>query len=109
MFSTFFFVLLYQVLILDLDSMKNIRKIGLPVVVAFLFQVPTFSQTKSLIELVEIPAGSYYMGSEGKGENFDEAPAHIVNISKGGRICSKDWQLSNWKQNGNNFLCYILT
>ena len=59
---------------------------GLPVVAAFLFQTSAFSQSKPLIELVEIPAGSYYMGSEGKGENFDEAPAHKVNISKAFRM-----------------------
>ena len=74
------------VLILDLDYMKNIRRIGLPIVAAFLFQTSAFSQVKTLIELVEIPAGSYYMGSEGKGENFDEAPAHKVNISKAFRM-----------------------
>ena len=62
--------------------MKNIPLIALLVVAAFLFQISAFAQTTSLIELVEIPAGSYYMGSEGKGENFDEAPVHKVNISK---------------------------
>ena len=66
--------------------MKNIQRIGLPIVAAFLFQAPAFSQTKPLIDLVEIPAGSYYMGSEGKGENYDEAPAHKVNISKAFRM-----------------------
>ena len=67
---------------LESRYMKNIQRIGLPIVAAFLFQAPAFSQTKPLIDLVEIPAGSYYMGSEGKGENDDEAPAHKVNISK---------------------------
>ncbi len=66
--------------------MKNIQRIGLPIVAALLFQAPAFSQTKPLIDLVEIPAGSYYMGSEGKGENYDEAPAHKVNISKAFRM-----------------------
>ena len=53
---------------------------------ALFIQTSGFAQTKPLIELVEIPAGSYYMGSEGKGENFDEAPAHKVNISKAFRM-----------------------
>lgn len=66
--------------------MKIIQQYGLPVVAAFMIQHSGFAQTKPLIELVEIPAGSYYMGSEGKGENFDEAPAHKVNISKAFRM-----------------------
>ena len=35
-----------------------------------------------VIKTVEIPAGSFYMGSDGFGEDFDEAPVHKVNISK---------------------------
>jgi hypothetical protein len=31
------------------------------------------AQNSDIIPLVEIPAGSYYMGSNGEGENFDEA------------------------------------
>lgn len=31
--------------------------------------------------MIEIPAGSFYMGSEGKGEDYDEAPIHKVIIS----------------------------
>lgn len=33
------------------------------------------------IELIKIPAGNFWMGSEGKGENYDEAPMHKVTIS----------------------------
>lgn len=66
--------------------MKNICKASLSLVAALFIQTSGFAQTKPLIELVEIPAGSYYMGSEGKGENFDEAPAHKVNISKAFRM-----------------------
>ena len=66
--------------------MKNICKASLSLVAALFIQTCGFAQTKPLIELVEIPAGSYYMGSEGKGENFDEAPAHKVNISKAFRM-----------------------
>lgn len=39
------------------------------------------AQNADIIPLVEIPAGSYYMGSNGEGENFDEAPVHKVNIT----------------------------
>lgn len=34
------------------------------------------------IKMVEIPAGSFVMGGSGEGENFDEAPAHRVNIPR---------------------------
>lgn len=34
------------------------------------------------IDLVKIPAGSFYMGNNGYGENYDEAPVHKVMISK---------------------------
>ena len=54
---------------------------GFPFVVALVMHASGFAQTKPLIDLVEIPAGSYFMGSEGKGENMDEAPVHKVNIS----------------------------
>lgn len=33
------------------------------------------------MEMLTIPAGYFYMGSEGKGTNFDEAPIHKVTIS----------------------------
>ena len=39
------------------------------------------AQNADIIPLVEIAAGSYYMGSNGEGENFDEAPVHKVNIT----------------------------
>ena len=35
----------------------------------------------SAIPMVEIPAGSFYMGGMGEGEDYDEAPVHKVNIS----------------------------
>lgn len=41
-----------------------------------------YAQQEELVPLVEIPAGSFYMGSEGVGEEFDEAPVHKVTISK---------------------------
>ena len=66
--------------------MRKKHKYGLPLVAAFLMQASSFAQTTPLINLVEIPAGSFYMGSEGKGEDYDEAPVHKVNISKAFRM-----------------------
>lgn len=34
------------------------------------------------IDLIQVPSGYFWMGSEGKGENYDEAPMHKVIISK---------------------------
>lgn len=34
------------------------------------------------IKMVEIPAGVFTMGSDGRGEDYDEAPAHLVTISR---------------------------
>lgn len=34
------------------------------------------------LPLVDIPAGRFYRGSEGKGENYDEAPVHPVTLSR---------------------------
>lgn len=44
----------------------------------------SFAQQKNSLdmELVQIPAGSFYMGSHGVAENQDEAPLHSVTISK---------------------------
>ena len=43
---------------------------------AITFCLPIHPQevSKSFIPMVEIPAGSFYMGSDGLGEDFDEAP-----------------------------------
>lgn len=40
------------------------------------------SQEIPLIKMVEIPAGSFYMGGRAVGEDFDEAPVHKVLISR---------------------------
>ena len=64
----------------------KIHQPGMALMMALLMLTPCFAQTKPLIETVEIPAGSFYMGSEGKGENFDEAPVHKVNISNAFRM-----------------------
>ena len=66
--------------------MKKIQKYILTIVAVLFIQTSGFAQIKPLIELVEIPAGSFYMGSEGKDENFDEAPIHKVNITHAFRI-----------------------
>lgn len=39
-------------------------------------------QAKNDIPLTKIPAGSFWMGSKGVGDNYDEAPVHKVTISK---------------------------
>ena len=47
---------------------------------------PGFLHAQSLIETVEVPAGTFYMGSVGEGEDFDEAPVHRVTISQAFRM-----------------------
>lgn len=48
------------------------------------WSIQAAAQTAStpLIPLVEVPAGSFYMGSNGSGEDADEAPIHQVVISR---------------------------
>lgn len=48
-----------------------------------MISLPGFSQKENSfgIEMVEIPPGSFYMGSQGFGEDYDESPAHEVIIS----------------------------
>ena len=41
---------------------------------------------QELVPTVEIPAGTFYMGGTGDGENYDEAPVHRVRISKSFRM-----------------------
>ena len=40
--------------------------------------------------MVDIPAGSFIMGGEGNGSDYDEVPAHKVIISKGFRISATE-------------------
>ncbi len=42
------------------------------------------------LEMVDIPAGAFLMGDSGLGKNYDEAPAHVVNIANGFRISSTE-------------------
>lgn len=41
---------------------------------------------ESFIRMADIPAGRFYRGGEGKGEEFDEAPVHPVTLSRGFRM-----------------------
>ena len=40
------------------------------------------AQEAPFLPLAEIPAGSFYMGGEGRGEDFDERPVHRVTFSQ---------------------------
>lgn len=42
----------------------------------------TAGAVKPIVKTVEIPAGEFLMGSDGAGENFDEAPRHRVVIPR---------------------------
>ncbi|MBO4944291.1 MAG: SUMF1/EgtB/PvdO family nonheme iron enzyme, partial [Muribaculaceae bacterium] len=42
------------------------------------------------IKMVEIPAGSFYMGSDGKGAQPDEVPVHKVTISRPFRMSATE-------------------
>lgn len=65
--------------------MKNIQT-SIWLVMGMLGVCPGFSYAQSLVETVEIPAGTFYMGSVGEGEDLDEAPVHRVTISHGFRM-----------------------
>ena len=47
---------------------------------------PGFAFAQSLIETVEIPAGTFYMGSVGDGENFYQETVHRVTITQAFRM-----------------------
>jgi len=66
--------------------MKNLQKIIFIATGLSLFSFAVNAQEKELIPMVNVPAGSYYMGGAGFGENFDEAPIHKVKISHPFRI-----------------------
>jgi formylglycine-generating enzyme len=42
------------------------------------------------MQMMEIPAGGFYMGSEGEGETKDEAPVHHVRISRPFKIAGTE-------------------
>lgn len=60
--------------------MKNIGRWILAVTGIWLVQLLSAQQLPE-IRMVDIPAGSFYMGSEGAGEDYDELPIHKVNIT----------------------------
>ncbi len=47
----------------------------------FFASVSTAAAQDNVPQMVEIPAGYYWMGSSGWGHDYDEAPVHKVNIS----------------------------
>ena len=55
---------------------------------AVTFCLPVYSQevSKSFIPMVQSPSGSFYMGSDGLDEDFDEAPIHQVIVSRSFRM-----------------------
>ena len=60
--------------------MKNIGRWILAVTGISLAQLLSAQQIPE-IRMVDIPAGSFYMGGEGAGEDYDELPIHKVNIT----------------------------
>lgn len=58
----------------------------LSTLVAFAFFTTARAQEKQFIQLVEIPAGSFYMGDDGRNSSPDEAPVHRVTISHSFRM-----------------------
>lgn len=65
--------------------MKKIHK-SIGVIMGMVGICPGFAFAQSLIETVEIPEGTFYMGSVGDGENFDEEPVHRVTITQAFRM-----------------------
>ena len=61
--------------------MKDTRRLARLVCLSLACWVGSYAQGQ-IVKMVEIPAGSFYMGSDGWGENFDEAPVHQVTLSK---------------------------
>ena len=60
--------------------MKNIGKGIFCLAGIWLVQLLSAQQLPE-IRMVDIPAGSFYMGGEGTGEDYDELPIHKVNIT----------------------------
>ena len=54
--------------------------------VCALLSVHAIAQQAEWLPTVEIPAGHFYQGSLGEGENYDEAPVHRVTISHAFRM-----------------------
>ncbi|MDR2920933.1 MAG: SUMF1/EgtB/PvdO family nonheme iron enzyme [Tannerella sp.] len=59
-------------------------KYFLYILACFFWAYPLSAQLKNSIgmEMVQIPAGVFYMGDKGLGEHYDEAPLHKVRITR---------------------------
>lgn len=56
-----------------------------------IFAIPYLSHSATpQITMVDIPAGYFYMGGNGEGENFDESPVHKVVISEPFRMSATE-------------------
>lgn len=79
-----------QTSVLNLSKKKNVNLLMQFAFVLYccfyVLPISAQSNAKSFIQMVEIPAGSFYMGSNGLGENFDEAPIHKVFITHSFRM-----------------------
>lgn len=64
--------------------MYHLRFFGVAVCLAA--SMYTLAQTAPLIPMRDIPAGHYYMGGDGWGENWDEVPTHRVTLTRGFRM-----------------------
>ena len=65
--------------------MKNIGRWILAVTGIWLVQLLSAQQIPE-IRMVDIPAGSFYMGGEGAGEDYDELPIHKVNAERKSKV-----------------------
>src|SRR3989339_1698729 len=57
-------------------------------------------------KFVQIPAGSFYMGSLGKGEHYDEKPIHKVVISKSFYMSTTEVTNKQYEEFDNNHRKY---
>ena len=67
----------------DLISVKALpmEKFNRRIIALILLIINALSFSAEFIEMAEIPAGHFYMGSSARGENFDESPVHKVIIA----------------------------
>ena len=55
-------------------------------------------QAQDLPQLVEIPAGSFWMGSNGWGYDYDEAPVHRVTLTEPFRMSATEITNAQYEQ-----------
>jgi len=80
------------------NYMRNNMRGMLFLLVSCMTILPFHAQTIFFIPTVEIPSGSFYMGSEGKGEDYDEAPIHKVTISHSFRMGTTEVTNAQYEQ-----------